>query len=140
MRRCLLFISLALLLCLEVAGQEYNLLMQVRGREFTGVCVMDSRPDGSIMGTVVSEFGMKAFDFTYTNGKAKVLNVVSFLNKWYIRKVLRKDLAFILSNLPQGQTDENKKRKITFSPDGRIDVVNGKFNIRYTFTPMTSEQ
>lgn len=140
MRRCLLFISLTLLLCLEVAGQEYNLLMQVRGRELTGVCVMDSRPDGSIMGTVVSEFGMKAFDFTYTNGKAKVLNVVSFLNKWYIRKVLRKDLAFILSNLPQGQTVENKKRKITFSPDGRIDVVNGKFNIHYTFTPMTSEQ
>ena len=140
MRRCLLFISLALLLCLEAAGQEYNLLMQVRGRELTGVCVMDSRPDGSIMGTVVSEFGMKAFDFTYVKGKTKVLNVVTFLDKWYIRSVLRRDLAFILSNLPQGKDAQYKRRSMTFSPDGRIDVVNGKFNIRYTFTPMTSEQ
>ncbi len=139
MRRCLLFISLMILLCQEAAGQQYNLLMQVRGHDITSICVMDTQPDGSIMGTVVSEFGVKAFDFTYANGKSKVLNVISFLDKWYIRKVLRKDLAFILSNLPEGQDNAKKSRKITFSPDGHIDVVNDKYKIHYTFTPMKSE-
>ena len=120
MKNCLLFISLLFLLCQpcvaqetgdSVVSREYNLLMQVKGQELTSICMMNVSPDGSIVGTVVSEMGMKAFDFTYDHGKAKVLNVVAFLNKWYIRRVLRKD-----------QECHYKRRWIT-----------------YTFTPMNNE-
>lgn len=120
-------------------AQEYNLLMQVRGQEITGICVINTTPENEVVGTVVSEFGVKAFDFTYANGKAKVLNVIAMLDKWYIRKVLRKDLAFILENLPQGQDAVKKKRSISFLPNGDIEMKNGRFNIRYTFSPMKSE-
>ena len=120
-------------------AQEYNLLMQVRGQEITGICVINTTPENEVVGTVVSEFGVKAFDFTYANGKAKVLNVIAMLDKWYIRKVLRKDLAFILENLPQGQDTVKKKRSISFLPNGDIEMKNGRFNIRYTFSPMNHE-
>ena len=120
-------------------AQEYNLLMQVRGQEITGICVINTTPENEVVGTVVSEFGVKAFDFTYANGKAKVLNVIAMLDKWYIRKVLRKDLAFILENLPQGQDAVKKKRSISFLPNGDIEMKNGRFNIRYTFSPMNHE-
>jgi hypothetical protein len=120
-------------------AQEYNLLMQVRGQEITGICVINTTPENEVVGTVVSEFGVKAFDFTYANGKAKVLNVIAMLDKWYIRKVLRKDLAFILENLPQGQDAVKKKRSISFLPNGDIEMKNRRFNIRYTFSPMNHE-
>ena len=142
MRSCLRLISLLLLLWqTPCMAQEYNLLMQVRGQEITGICVINTTPENEVVGTVVSEFGVKAFDFTYANGKAKVLNVIAMLDKWYIRKVLRKDLAFILENLPKGQdaVKKKKKRSISFLPNGDIEMKNSRFNIRYTFTPMSHE-
>ena len=71
---------------------------------------------------MINEFGAKAFDFTYTNGKVKVLNVVAFLDKWYIRRVLRRDLKHILPTLPPDKESYYKRRWIS-----------------YTFTPMTSD-
>lgn len=130
MRNCLLF-SLLLLLCQtgmaqetgdSVVSREYNLLMQVKGQELTSICMMNVSPNGSMVGTVVNEMGMKAFDFTFDRGKAKVLNVVAFLNKWYIRKVLRKDLAYILPRLEPEKESHFERRWIT-----------------YTFTPMNHE-
>ncbi len=145
MRNSLRLISLLLLFlaarpCLaqeasdSVVSKEYNLLMQVKGNEISNICVMKTEPDGSIVGTVVSQFGIKAFDFTYNQGKAQVLNLIAMLDKWYIRKVLRKDLTFILQNLPEGKDVVKKKRKMTFLPNGDIDVVNEKYKIRYLFS------
>jgi hypothetical protein len=120
--------------------KEYNMLMQVRGQEITGICVMNIAPENNIVGTVVNEFGVKAFDFTFSQGKAKVLNVVGPLNKWYIRKVLRGDFAFILSNIDTNKDFIKKKRRISFLPNGDISASNDRFKIRYTFTPMNSKQ
>ena len=87
------------------------------------------------MGTLVNEMGVKAFDFTYANGKSKVLNVIAPLDKWYIRKVLRGDLTFILSNINKRQDADHKKRHLRLMPNGDISVSNDRFKIKYTFTP-----
>lgn len=156
MIKCLPLISLLLLLsqtpCLSKEfGQhevitadstmtyEYNLTMQVRGHEITGICLMNKSADNNIMGTVINEFGMKAFDFIYDNGKIQLLNIVAFLDKWYIRKVLKKDLAFILSQIDKGVDFEKKPRKILFKPNGEVEVINSRYKIYYSFTPMISE-
>ena len=138
MRRCLIFIELLLLLlpCCATESKEYNLLMNARGREITAICMMNVEDDSSIVGTVVTEMGIKVFDFRYINGKTKVMNVLGPLNKWYIRMVLRKDFSFILSNIDSGKDVVKKKRSMTFTPDGDIIVKNDKYNISYTFTSM----
>ena len=138
MKRCLIFIELLFLLlpCSATESKEYNLLMEVRGQEITAICMMNIEDDGSVVGTVVNEMGVKAFDFTYANGKAKVINVLGPLNKWYIRMVLRKDFSFILSNIDGGQNVVQKKRSMTFTPEDDIVVRNDKFNIQYIFTSM----
>ena len=121
------------------ATTEYNLFMEIRGREVTGICIINIQPDSTIVGTVVNEFGVKAFDFTYDGSKAKVFNVIRPLDKWYIRKVLRNDFRFILSNMrfritnPQQRDVVEKKRKLTVSPNGDMIVENTRFKIRYTF-------
>ena len=141
MKRCLIFIELLFLLlpCSATESKEYNLLMEVRGQEITAICMMNIEDDGSVIGTVVNEMGIKAFDFTYANGKAKVINVLGPLNKWYIRMVLRKDFSFILSNIDGGQNVVQKKRSMTFTPEGDIVVRNDKFNIHYIFTSMKAD-
>lgn len=119
--------------------KDYQLLMQIRGHEITAICVMNVTSDNSIIGTVVNEFGVKSFDFTYSDGKAKVLNVIGPLDKWYIRKVLRGDISFFLSNYDQGKNAMKKKRKLTVMPNGDIIVSNERYNINYTFSPMQGE-
>ena len=110
--------------------------MQARGHEFTGLCIISQQADSTLVGTIVNELGVKAFDFTYANGKAKVLNVIAPLNKWYIRKVLRGDMSFFLSNINKGQDADKKKRHLRLMPNGNIDVSNDRFKIKYTFTPL----
>ena len=141
MKRCLIFIELLLLLlpCSATESKEYNLLMNARGREITAICMMNVEDDGSILGTIVTEMGIKVFDFSYTDGKTKVMNVLASLNKWYIRKVLRKDLSFILSNIDGGKDVVYKKRSITFNTDGDIVVRNDKYNISYIFSIMKDD-
>ena len=138
MKRCLIFIELLLLLlpCSATESKEYNLLMNARGREITAICMMNVEDDGSILGTIVTEMGIKVFDFSYTDGKTKVMNVLASLNKWYIRKVLRKDLSFILSNIDGGKDVVYKKRCMTFNTDGNIVVRNDKYDISYIFSIM----
>ena len=143
MRRCLTLISLliwSLMTCLaQDDSREYNLLMQIRGQELTSICIMDFTDGQDIVGTVVNEFGVKAFDFTFDGSKAKICNVVGPLNKWYVKKILRADFSFILSNIRQGSDVTKKKRKLTFLPDGEIQFTNDRYNIHYTFTPLNSE-
>jgi len=143
----LLLISFLTLLCQipghaeEVAGdsvvyREYMFLMQARGHELTGVCIVNEDPVGETTGTIVNEFGVKAFDFVIKNGKAKVFNVIKPLDKWYIRRVIRGDIAFTFQHIKQGKDLTVKKRVISFEEKGDIKVENKKYKIRYTFTPI----
>lgn len=142
MKRCLTFISL-LLLCLSVIRAqdnvaEYSFLMQARGQDVTGICLIDGSPQNgdSVRGTVVNEFGVKAFDFTYRRGKAKVENVIGPLNKWYIRRVLNGDFTFILKHIGEGHDAVQKKRSMKFLPGGDISVSNERYHINYLLTPL----
>ena len=107
--------------------------MEVRGQEITSICLMNVEDDGSIVGTVVNEMGVKAFDFTYANGKAKVINVLGPLNKWYIRMVLQKDFSFILSNIDRRQNVVHKKRSMTVTPEG--DIAQGSYSAKGAVIP-----
>ena len=140
MRRCSALISMALLCCLTCwsTESEYGLLMQVRGRDMTGLCIIESSSDGSVVGTVVNEMGVKAFDFTYANGKAKVLNVIGPMNKWYIRRVISRDFSFIISNINGGKDITVKRRSMRHQPNGDVVATNDRYKISYTFTPQKS--
>ncbi|MDR2232734.1 MAG: hypothetical protein LBE56_06365 [Tannerella sp.] len=73
---------------------RYNVDIQVRGNHITGLCMLKKTDEGW-RGTVINEFGVKAFDFTVTTQQCKLLNVISMLNKWYIRRTIADDLHFL---------------------------------------------
>lgn len=147
MKAFLWFVSLVLLLPLCCAAQtddnvsqrQYNVGIQARGNNISGIALMEQAADGGIVGTIVNEFGVKVFDFMRTSGKTKLLNVIAPLNKWYIRRILKKDVGIILSSL-YDTTSPAKiakgKRIVEQENDGRLTLTNQRYKIVYTFSPM----
>ncbi len=143
MRRCLLLISLSLA-TLSIQAQaltaqadsvtKYTMDISFGEAGFTGICLL--RDNGTeIVGSAINEFGIKGFDFILDKqkGKVKLRNVVKFLDKWYIKRVLRADLALLLreSNTPR----QMRKRKLDIV-DGRIILENHRYHITYQFKPL----
>lgn len=89
----------------------------------SGVCMMQ-KCGGELRGCIFNEFGISAMEFVYTPGcrKVRLLSVVKMLDKWYIRRVLRRDLACVVGNLLAG----------------RFDYTNARRGITYKFTPIDS--
>lgn len=116
---------------------EYHIIINARGNEITGLCIMNVYTDNTIMGTIINEFGTKIFDFSYSSKKkVKIKNVIAPINKWYIRRVLKSDLAFILTNIRQSNNVIEKKRRFTVLPNGDISVSNDKYKIYYNLNKM----
>ncbi|MCH3923871.1 MAG: hypothetical protein LKE30_03020 [Bacteroidales bacterium] len=115
---------------------QYNISIQTNKAEITGVLVLKDT-NNTILGTVINEFGINAFDFIYQKDKQslKLIDVISFIDKWYIKKVLRDDLEFMFSS----NRKEDKTREMTRQDDGTIVVKNKKYDIIYTLTPFIEQ-
>ena len=119
--------------------RQYNLLLEAGPHQISGICVMKMTSPTEVIGTVINEFGLTAFDFEYNGKKARLSNLPPFLDKWYIRKVLQADMSFFFSNLPKQKNVRKISRLMTFSPDGEIHMTNIRCKIKYTFTPIIEE-
>lgn len=96
--------------------QQYTVNIDMSRGYISGVGIMKN--DGKqLLCCVFNEFGVSAIDFTYDlrKHKVKLHSVMKMLDKWYIRRVLRKDLRSLLENMSQGETTyENVKRHISY--------------------------
>lgn len=119
--------------------RQYAMLLDARGRQVTGICILQSQADGTVVGTVVNEFGVKAFDVVYDGRRAQILDLVGPLDHWYIRRVLQRDFAFLLTHLDAGTEVKQGIRSLSSQPDGQLELYNRRYRIRYSFTPMTLE-
>ena len=91
----------------EGERQRYSIQIDLGKAYLSGVCVMLMQAD-TIKASIVNEFGVSVIDLAYTpsNGKVRLLNVIAKLDKWYIRRILRKDIRRLKSNM-----DKDIKRK-----------------------------
>ena len=83
----------------------------------SGLCILRRQGD-EVRGSIFNEFGISAMDFTYRAGKDKVRlhSVVKMMDKWYIRRMLRKDLREVMHELREGRLKyENNRNKITYT-------------------------
>jgi hypothetical protein len=117
----------------EAGRARYALVIQTRQASLTGICLLKSSAD-SIIGSVVNEFGVKAFDFVYTAKRrsVKLYNVAFFLDKWYIRKVVRNDLKYLL----RSPRKESRSRTLSDDADGTLWLQNKRYKMSYQFKPM----
>jgi hypothetical protein len=126
---------------------RYQISIQVKGNNITGMCMLKKSDEGW-RGTLINEFGVKAFDFIVTPTKCELLNTIAMMNKWYIRRTIAGDLHFlfeidnpVVSFQPKTTRIEQdgaltvslkKKKSITRSPDNKLVLRNMKRKIVYS--------
>lgn len=72
---------------------RYTVAITFKNASFSGICVVKNIGT-QIAGTIVNEFGIRAFDFTMSQDRrrVKLLNVMKPLDKCLIRKAIARDL------------------------------------------------
>jgi len=131
----------------DVEMNRYQVSIKVKNNTITGMCLLKKAADGW-RGSLVNEFGAKAFDFIVTEKKAKLVNTISMMDKWYIRRTVASDLHFLFEAdnpdvsfqnktvryMENGvlHTRYKKKKSIERMPDGSLVMRNLKHNIEYT--------
>ena len=134
MKRFILFISsLALSYTIGIAwaqkagflSQEgdkarYTVMIEFNKAYISGVGVL-ARQEQKIVGSIFNEFGVSALSFSYDpqKGKTKIIDTIGFLNKWYVKRVLRRDISLLMRDLDaSGALYRNERKNIiyTFSP------------------------
>jgi hypothetical protein len=125
--------------------------IQIRKQHFSGLCIL-KKTDNKLKGTVINEFGAKAFDFTVDGIECKLLNINSMLDKKPVRKTIEDDLYFLFeadNNTASFYTEEErfeqysmlivnyKRKQIVKEPDGTVTLSNLKYGIKYKFRRIT---
>lgn len=116
--------------------QRYVFQIDTGKAGITGILIMRQDED-AVRGCMINEFGVSALDFVYSrkSRKVKLLSVVSFLDKWYIRPVLRKDLACCVQELLGIPFTPAKNYSIEHTNDNTV-ILNRKRHLKYTFSPL----
>ena len=148
-RVSLLFLSFfcAILTCAQERVSEddnlptkrYAYELSMERRHIIGIMI--TKDEGNnIVGTLVNEFGVSALSFVYDKkkNKMKLQDVMSMLNKWYIKRTLKNDLTYciqILFDLPH----KKKKGYEVTSSILELSIVNNKRKLTYNFKPLSLE-
>lgn len=127
---------------------SFRFNLKVEKMDLSGIAIV--KTDGStVRGSVINEFGIKAFDFISTPDNCKLLNVISFMDKWYITKAISDDFQFLWQTKNQNAkkcrfTQNDSELKIEKIKCKKIDkqlivndnsftLINFKRKITYTF-------
>ena len=126
---------------------DFRVLLTSPKANITGIFIV-KQIDGAWKGTLINEFGLKVFDFVSTSKKYELLNVISFLDKWYIKKVIASDIQFIMEidnpdyfagnqahwTFVQDTLSVNYKneKELRRFPDGKVEYLNKKRALHYT--------
>jgi hypothetical protein len=121
--------------------------IQIKDNSFSGLCIL-KRIDNILKGTVINEFGAKAFDFAVNAENCRLLDVNRMLGKKYIKKTIEKDLYFLFETddrrAPFYKEEERfeqnnilvvnyKKKQIEKEPSGTVTLTNLKYGVKYKF-------
>lgn len=116
--------------------RQYSVTIEMPRGSLSGICLIKTDASGS-KGSLVNEFGIHALDFTVSTDRRKVrlLHVIDRMNKWYIKRILRRDLRFLFLNK---ESVQDRWREVTVEGDTTI-LHNKKYSITYTFTEIKNE-
>jgi hypothetical protein len=121
--------------------------IQTKDNTFSGLCLL-KRLDHEWKGSVINEFGVKAFDFTVNGEECRLLDVHPMLDKKYIKKTVEEDIHFLfeadndktpLYRKAERFEQDNTlivnygKKQIEKKPGGTVTLSNLKYGIRYRF-------
>lgn len=102
----------------------YNFTMTTSLTEISGLCILKLN-DEIVNVSIVNDFGTTLIDYSYQERKSKVKlhYVYSLLNKWYIRRLLKRHLKSIMIAMRNGETIyRDPKHKLTYTFTVNYDI------------------
>jgi hypothetical protein len=78
-----------------VKKNDFRLTFTTKKSCITGIYIV-KQIDGTWKGSIINEFGLKILDFVSTPEKCELINVIPFLSKSYVRKVIASDIQYIM--------------------------------------------
>ena len=104
---------------------KYATTIELSKGYLSGITIMVREAD-VYHGVLFNEFGITALEFTYQpqTKKVELIEVIAMLDKWYIRRVLKNDLQYVMENLMKGNP--------TYKDE--------KYHISYKFSVMSNDE
>ena len=137
------------------AKNTYRVRLRAAGNDLTGICVV-KRVGDEWRGSLVNEFGSKAFDFVTTARRGMLLHVFPMMDRWYIRRTIAADLHFLFevdnAEAAFARRVERSERgdtivavsgrwRMTATPhDSTVTLVNARRNIVYELRRMAETE
>ncbi len=95
----------------------YNFTMTTAKTELSGLCILKLNNE-VVNASIVNDFGATFIDYSYKVEKSKVRihYVFNKLDKWYIRRILKRNLKKIMIAMRKGETTyRDSKHKLTYT-------------------------
>ena len=104
---------------------RYATTIELSKGYLSGITIMVREAD-VYHGVLFNEFGITALEFTYQpqTKNVELIEVIAMLDKWYIRRVLKNDLQYVMENLMKGNP--------TYKDE--------KYHISYKFSVMSNDE
>ena len=74
----------------------FRSVIQFGNNAVTGLMIIKKRADDSVCGSFTNEFGVKGFDFIYSDNKVDLVYVMPILDRYLIRKTLKEDIGLLV--------------------------------------------
>lgn len=108
---------------------EYKAGIEVRDSYISGIAVLSCSND-TVTGCILNEFGVSVMSFRYygLRQKVRILDIQKRMDKWYIRRVLRKDILQLMNRMKDGGSeylDEKHRIRIKFAPLQKTEDAEG---------------
>jgi hypothetical protein len=119
-----------------VENERYSVLIETPKAYISGLCILHET-DSEVIGSIMNEFGFSAMTFIMqkANHKIELQNVIKFLDKWYIKRVIKNDLRIILLH---GKGAD--KKHIYEKSEGMIKLRDTKYKLTYTLNRLESDE
>ena len=104
---------------------DFRITISTPKANFTGIFIV-KQMDDKWKGSIINEFGIKVCDFESNPKKCKLLNVITFLDKGYIKKEIASDIQFILEIDNPNYSLRSKATKCWFDDTFIVNYKNKK--------------
>ncbi|MDR1666947.1 MAG: hypothetical protein LBS03_04550 [Bacteroidales bacterium] len=136
-----------------LAVNRYKTTITAKNIQVTGMMMVKHDGNGW-RGTLMNEFGIKLFDFVCLGNECRMMHLLPFLDRWYIRKTLTGDFRLlfgcdrpdtkIFRKVSRRMDNDTlsitfRSRKIQRFPDGVIRLQNKRNKMVYLFNKITNE-
>lgn len=104
---------------------RHEFIMEMPKAYVSGIMILRRIEPTQIRGSLVNEFGISLLDFSYDESKRKlkIESLMKQLDKWYVRRLLKKDIPRVLEAM---HGNEEK-------------YENSSCKLKYFFKPMNQE-